>query len=133
ASTLPPSDGTHHEWMTSVDWMSRITVVFAGAYIVWYEYGSFPEKAALRYWRPWTQIVMLLPLGGVGRVTEADSTTPLALESGGLMIAGRWMNVTTVKATRIRAAATVQPISSRVLPWICAATAPFFARNLRIE
>ena len=85
------------------------------------------------YWRPWTQIVMVLPLGGVGRVTDADSTSPLALESGGLMIAGRWTNVTTVSATRISAAATVQPISRRVFPWIWAATAPFLARNLRTE
>ena len=57
----------------------------------------------------------------------------MALESGGLMIAGRWMKVTIVNATRISAAATVQPISSRVFPWIWAATAPFLARNLMIE
>ena len=40
------------------------------------------------------------------------------------------MNVTTVRTTRIIAAAIVQPISSRVLPWICAAVRTFLARNL---
>ncbi len=82
------------------------------------------------YWRPCTQIVTALPLGGVGWVTDADSTSPLAFELGGLMMLGSLMNVTTVSTTRISAAATVQPISSVVLPWIWAATAPFLARNL---
>ena len=76
------------------------------------------------------QIVSFLPFGGVGSVSEADRTSPFALEFGGLMMLGSLMNVTTVRTTRISAAATVQPISSRVLPWICAATAPFLARNL---
>ena len=35
--------------------------------------------------------------------------------------------------TRITAAPTVQPISSRVLPWICAATRPLRARYLNSE
>jgi hypothetical protein len=38
--------------------------------------------------------------------------------------------VTMASATRITAAATVQPISRRALPRICAATAPLRARNL---
>ena len=46
----------------------------------------------------------------------------MALEFGGLMMLGSLTNVTTVSTTRISAAATVQPISSRVLPWIWAAT-----------
>jgi hypothetical protein len=33
-------------------------------------------------------------------------------------------NVKTVMKTRIAAAPTVQPISRRVLPWICAAVRP---------
>ena len=37
------------------------------------------------------------------------------------------MNVKTVMKTRITAAPTVQPISSFVLPWICAAVRPFLA------
>src|SRR2546430_4647962 len=84
------------------------------------------------YWRPCTQIVTCLPLGGVGCVVEADSTTP-GLEFGGLMMPPSLTNVTTVIATRISAAATVQETSRRVLPWIWAATAPFLARNLNIE
>ena len=46
------------------------------------------------------------------------------------MMLGSLMNVTTVRTTRISAAPTVQPISSRVLPWIWAATRTFLARNL---
>ena len=45
------------------------------------------------------------------------------------MIDGIFTNVTIVMTTRMSAAPTVQPISSRVLPWICAATAPRLARN----
>ena len=80
-------------------------------------------------WRPWTQIVTFLPFGGFGRLSDADSS-PLALVFGGLMMLGSFTNVTTVMMTRITAAATVQPISSRVLPWIWAATLFFLARNL---
>ena len=79
------------------------------------------------------QIVSFLPSGGVGSVVEAVSTSPLAPEFGGLMMLGSLTNVTTVSTTRISAAATVQPISKRVLPWICAATAPRLARNLYTE
>ena len=43
------------------------------------------------------------------------------------------MNVKTARKIRIAAAPTVQPISSRVLPCICAATAPLRARNLISE
>src|SRR5436305_14335216 len=84
------------------------------------------------YCRPCTQIVSFLPLGGVGSLVEADKIG-VALEFGGLMIPGSLTNVTTVSTTRITAATTVQPISSRVLPWIWAATAPFLARNLITE
>ena len=38
--------------------------------------------------------------------------------------------MSTASPTRITAAPTVQPTSRRVLPWICAATAPLRARNL---
>ena len=40
------------------------------------------------------------------------------------------MKVKAVMKTRITAAPTVQPISSFVLPWICAAVRPLRARNL---
>ena len=83
-------------------------------------------------WRPCTQIVSCLPFGVVGGPSDADRK-PLALESGGLMMLGSFTNVITVSTTRINAAATVHPISRRVLPWICAATAPFLARNLKTE
>ena len=43
---------------------------------------------------------------------------------------GSLMNVTTVSTTRIVAAAIVQAISRRVLPWIWAAVRTFLARNL---
>ena len=68
------------------------------------------------YCRPWTQIVSFLPLGGEGWV-RADSRNG-AVEFGGLMMLGNLTNVTTVRITRIMAAPIVQPISSRVLPWI---------------
>src|SRR5690242_13187229 len=84
------------------------------------------------YWRPCTQMVIFLPLGGLGSVVAAARAMP-GFEFGGLMMLGSFTKVTTVSTTRIRAAATVQPISSRVLPWICAATAPFLARNLYTE
>ena len=45
-------------------------------------------------------------------------------DAGGFLIPGSLMNVTIVMNTRITAAPTVQPISSRVLPWIWAATRP---------
>src|ERR1700723_3725388 len=85
------------------------------------------------YWRPWTQITYLSPLGGFGSVVDADSTSPSASEFGALMMLGNFTNVTTVSTTRRNAAAAAQPISSRVLPWIWAATGFFLARNLYTE
>ena len=82
-------------------------------------------------WRPCTQMVRFLPLGGEGWL-RADSRKG-AFEFGGLMMLGSLTNVTTVRMTRISAAPTVQPISRRVLPWICAATRTFLARNLYSE
>ena len=70
-----------------------------------------------------------MPFGGLGRLSEADSR-PFALVFGGSVMLGSFTNVTTVMTTRITAAATVQPISRRVLPWIWAATLFFLARNL---
>src|SRR3954451_838442 len=70
-------------------------------------------------------------LGGAGWSVEATSVVeatllPCAsmLDAGGFLIPGSLMKVTTVMKTRITAAPTVQPISSRVLPWIWAATRP---------
>ena len=51
-------------------------------------------------------------------------------EAAGSLIPGSWMKVTAVMKTRITAAPIVHPISSRVLPWICAATRPRRALNL---
>ena len=51
-------------------------------------------------------------------------------DAGGFLMSGSMMNVKTVMKIRITPAPTVQPISSRVLPWIWAATAPLRARNL---
>ena len=51
-------------------------------------------------------------------------------DAGGFLIPGSLMKVTTVMNTSITAAPTVQPISSRVLPWIWAATRPRPALNL---
>ena len=51
-------------------------------------------------------------------------------DAGGFLIPGSLMKVTIVMNTRITAAPTVQPISSRVLPWIWAATRPRRALNL---
>src|SRR6202035_2322793 len=85
------------------------------------------------YWRPCTQIVSFLPLGGAGSLIDAERKVPEAVELGGLRMLGSLMNVTTVSTTRISAAPTVHPISSRVLPWIWAATGFRFARNLYTE
>ena len=52
-------------------------------------------------------------------------------DAGGFLIPGSLMKVTTVMNTSTTAAPTVQPISSRVLPWIWAATRPRRALNLR--
>src|SRR5436305_2011819 len=79
-------------------------------------------------WRPCTQIVTCLPFGGVGWVVEADRTTP-GLEFGGLMMPLSLTKVTTVIATRIRAAATVHETSRVVLPWICGAPATALCRR----
>src|SRR3569832_1973284 len=84
------------------------------------------------YWRPVTQIVSLWPFGGVGASIEADRT-PFASLFGGFWIELSFEKVISASATRITAAPTVQEISRRVLPWICAATRPFFARNLKTE
>src|SRR5579884_2986183 len=83
-------------------------------------------------WRAWTQIVSCLWLGGVGSDSDA-ARKPWEPEFGGLMMLGSFTNVTTVSTTRIRAAPTVQPISSGVLPWIWAATRLRLARNLITE
>ncbi len=56
-----------------------------------------------------------------------------ASEFGGLRIVGSVANVKIAMNTRMTAAPTVQPISSWVLPWICAATAPLRARYLKSE
>src|SRR4051794_38981514 len=69
-----------------------------------------------------------LPLGGRRLVGEAASLRPLASEFSGLRMPGSSANVTTASATRITAAATVQPTSRRVLPRICAAGAPLRLR-----
>ena len=49
------------------------------------------------------------------------------------MMPGSSTNVAMVRKTRITPAPTVQPISSRVLPWIWAATRPFLARYLMMH
>ena len=74
--------------------------------------------------------------GGAGRSVGANSTSPETglprasmSDAGGFLIEPSLMNVTTVRKTRITAAPTVQPISSRVLPWIWAATRPRRARK----
>src|ERR1700723_1699418 len=85
------------------------------------------------YWRPWTQITYLSPLGGFGSVVDADSTSPSASGCGALMMLGSFTTGTPVSTPKISPAATVQPISSRVLPWIWAATGFFLARNLYTE
>src|SRR5205085_3394277 len=83
--------------------------------------------------RPWMHIVSRLRLGGFGSVTAADRNGPVAVEFGGLMIEPSLTNVTIVSATRISAAARVQPISSGVLPWIWAATRLLRARKRSTE
>ena len=89
------------------------------------------------YWRPITVMFSALPFGGSLRSVLAStrplwlaSVSPLALEFGGFWIEPSLAKVSTASATRITAAATVQPISKRVLPRIWAATAPLRARNL---
>ena len=73
-----------------------------------------------------------LPLGGRRRLVSA-SCRPSADDSGGLRMSSSLMNVSVARITRITAAPTVQPISSRVLPRIWAATAPLRALNFTRE
>ena len=54
-------------------------------------------------------------------------------DAAGFLIPGSITKVAMVRKTRITAAPTVQPISSRVLPWIWAATRPFLARYLTMH
>ncbi len=91
------------------------------------------------YWRPITVMFNDFPFGGSFWSAVAYSVpvslspirlAPPALEFGGFWIAPRRVNVRIARPTRTTAAATVQPTSSRVLPWICAALAPLRARNL---
>ena len=82
-----------------------------------------------------------LPFGGAGWSVDAYSTfaaltgLPSAsiCDAAGFLMSSSRTNVNTVRKIRIAAAPTVQPISSCVLPWICAATAPLRARYLIIE
>ena len=85
-----------------------------------------------------------LPFGGRRLLgPEATSTpeatplearfSPLAPELSGLRMLGSVTNVATAMTTTIRAAPTVQAISKRVLPRICAATAPLRALNFTRE
>src|SRR4051794_14276920 len=78
------------------------------------------------------------PLGGGGWSVEAkaalDALTGLPFASisdaAGFLMLGSITKVAVVMKISRHAAPTVQPISSRVLPWIWAATRPFLARNL---
>ena len=85
-----------------------------------------------------------LPLGGSFLLGPAATRTPgatpveavskpLAPVSSGLRMLGSAMKVATARTMTITAAPIVQPISSRVLPRICAATAPLRARNFHSE
>src|SRR3954464_3401022 len=72
-------------------------------------------------------MLSLAPFGGGGWSVDATSVVAATLlpwasmsDAGGFLIPGSLMKVTTVMNTRITAAPTVQPISSRVLPWIWA-------------
>ena len=89
------------------------------------------------YCMPSTLMFIASPSGGASWSVEAkaalDATgLPFAsmLDAAGFLIPGSITKVATVRKTRITAAPTVQPISSRVLPWICAATRPRLARYL---
>ena len=80
------------------------------------------------------------PRGGAGWSVEANiaaAATGLPWASmsdaAGSLIPGSLMNVTAVMNTRITAAPIVQPTSSRVLPWIWAATRPRRALNLSVN
>ena len=89
------------------------------------------------YCIPSTLMFIEAPPGGAFWSVEANAAfaatgLPFSsmLDAAGFLIPGSITKVAIVRKTRITAAPTVQPISRRVLPWICAATRPFFARNL---
>src|ERR1700730_1934860 len=88
------------------------------------------------YCRPMTVMFNDFPFGGSLRSALAYSRpllptrwSSVGLEWGGLSIEDSCGNVSTASASRTTPAATVQPTSRRVLPRICAATAPLRARN----
>ncbi len=88
------------------------------------------------YWRPITLMFSDLPSGGslrsalaYSRPLLAASWSPLGPELDGFWIDESLANVMIASASSTTAAPTVQPSSRRVLPRICAATAPLRARN----
>ena len=90
------------------------------------------------YCMPSTLMFIDAPSGGASWSVAANAAfdaTGLPFSSmsdaAGFLIPGSITKVATVRKTRMTAAPTVQPISSRVLPWICAATRPFLARYLK--
>jgi hypothetical protein len=83
------------------------------------------------YCRPITWMFSDFPFGGsfwsalaYSRVVWAVVSSPSGPELGGFWIEESFVKVSTARPVRITAAATVQPTSRRVLPRICAATAP---------
>src|ERR1700688_1895979 len=89
------------------------------------------------YWRPMTLMLRALPSGGSLRSALAYSTplcparrSPLGPELGGFWIDESLAKVTTASPTRIAAAASVHPTSSRLFPRIRGGTAAFAAGNL---
>ena len=82
---------------------------------------------------PLTWIVRARPLGGLSGPSrskyEEARSRPLAGEFGGLRIGCSSAKVSTASAIRIAVAPSVQPISRRVLPWICTATRPLRLRK----
>src|SRR5438105_1138200 len=87
------------------------------------------------YCRPITVMLSALPFGGSLRSVLAyrrppplPSALPPAEELGGFSIDGSFANVMIASASTITPAPTLQAISRRVLPRICAATARLRAR-----
>src|SRR4051795_7949818 len=90
------------------------------------------------YCCPSTRIFSTLPdgdfwSGDASSVPSASATCGEPSEGLGFLIAPSLLNVKAVMKMRMQAAPTVQPISSGVLPWICAATRPLRARYLNSE
>ena len=107
ASIFPPSDGIHHEWMTSRSGavMRSRTGTPAGARMWSIAIAPFSYSYCQKNWRP---------------LTRTSIRSPPAPASGTFVIPGSSMNTNVAIAARMSTGAPVHASSSFVAPCTCA-------------